>query len=93
MKILSTLRDQIPSQKRCYVKVNKPPLGWSEGVGFVEKYDIINHLVQPSDNTLVGMCGPPIFEDAMRKLLLRAGFNASQYYSFAESDHVATPRV
>eukprot|EP00986_Skeletonema_menzelii_P002502 scaffold678_cov146-Skeletonema_menzelii.AAC.10 len=90
MKILSTVRDQIPSQFRFYVKLNKPPIGWTDGVGFVEKYDIINHLVQPSDDTLVVMCGPPIFEDAMRKLLLRIGFNANQYYSYAEGDHVAT---
>ena len=90
MKILNTVREQIPSRFRFYIKLSKPPLGWTEGIGFIEKHDIIRHLVEPSDNTLVVMCGPPIFEDAMRKLLLRVGFDASQYYSYAEGDGVAT---
>lgn len=88
-QILETVRDHIPSQFRYYVKLNKPPLGWSEGVGFIEKTDVIKHLVHPSDDALVVMCGPPIFEDAMRKTLLKCGFSPNQYYSYAEGDNVA----
>lgn len=91
MKILETVRDQIPRHFRFYVKLNRPPLGWSEGVGFVERQDIIKHLVHPTEegNPLVVMCGPPVFEAAMRKNILRIGFQANQYYSYAEGDNVA----
>jgi Na+-transporting NADH:ubiquinone oxidoreductase subunit NqrF len=69
----------------------RPPLGWAEGVGFVERHDIVKYLVQPSkeENPLVVMCGPPVFEAAMRKNLLRLGFDRSQYYSYSEGDNVA----
>ena len=89
MKILDTVREQIPRQFRFYVKLNKPPIGWTEGIGFVDGHDIIRHLVEPSDDVLVVMCGPPVFEMAMRKLLLKIGFSAGHYYSYAEGDNVA----
>ena len=90
MKILETVRDQIPSQFRFYVILNHPPLGWTEGVGFVERHDIIKHLTYPpTDGDLVVMCGPPVFEAAMRKNLARLGFSNSQYYSYAEGDQVS----
>ena len=89
MKILDTVREQIPRQFRFYVKLNKPPIGWTEGIGFIDGHDIIRHLVEPSDDVLVVMCGPPVFEMAMRKLLLKIGFSAGQYYSYAEGDNVA----
>ena len=49
MKILDTIRNQIPQHFRYYVQLNKPPLGWAEGVGFVERHDIIKYLVHPSN--------------------------------------------
>jgi cytochrome-b5 reductase len=90
MYVLKTVREQIASHFRFHVKLNKPPLGWSDGVGFIEKHDIIRHLVHPSNDSLVVMCGPPIFENAMRKTLFKLGFSANQYYSYSEGDYVAT---
>lgn len=59
-------------------------------MGFVERSDIIKHLFDPSEKTsLVVMCGPPVFEAAMRKTLVKLGFDRSQYYSYAEGDNVA----
>lgn len=50
-------RRKIPSQFRFYVILNHPPLGWTEGVGFVERHDIIKHLIYPpTDGDLVVMC-------------------------------------
>ena len=90
MKILETVRDQIPLQFRFYVILDKPPLGWTEGVGFVERHDIIKHLVYPpTEGDLVVMCGPPVFEAAMRRNLARLGFFNNQYYSYAEGDNVS----
>ena len=47
MRILKSVRDEIPNQFRFYVKLNRPPLGWTEGVGFVERQDIVKHLIYP----------------------------------------------
>lgn len=90
MKIIETVTEQIPRQFRFYVILNKPPLGWTEGVGFVERHDIVKHLVYPpTEGDLVVMCGPPVFEMAMRKMLGKLGFLKEQYYSYAEGDNVS----
>jgi hypothetical protein len=64
-----------------YVKLDKPPLGWTEGVGYsyVEPQDIRNNLINPpyDDDDLIVICGPPVFEHSMTTLTLRAGFKVS----------------
>lgn len=73
-----------------FLKKCRPPLGWTEGVGFVERSDIIRYLFDPSERmSLIVMCGPPVFEAAMRKTLVKLGFDQSQYYSYAEGDNVS----
>ena len=90
MKILESVRDTMPRLFRFHVILNRPPLGWTEGVGFVEREDIKRHLMYPpEEGDLIVMCGPPIFEAAMRKNLVRLGFGSDQYYSYAEGDKVA----
>lgn len=60
-----------------YVKLDKPPLGWTEGVGYsyVEPQDIRNNLINPpyDDDDLIVICGPPVFKHSMTTLTLRAG--------------------
>jgi ferredoxin-NADP reductase len=58
-------------------------------VGFVERSDIVKYLFSPQDGSLVVICGPPVFEAAMTKTLLKVGFDKSQYYSYSEGDNVA----
>mmetsp|Transcript_8536 Transcript_8536/g.19106 ORF Transcript_8536/g.19106 Transcript_8536/m.19106 type:complete len:1257 (+) Transcript_8536:92-3862(+) len=90
MKILQTVRENIPRHFRFYVILNRPPLGWTEGVGFVERHDIVKHLIYPpTEGDLVVMCGPPVFEAAMRKCIGRLGFSREQWHSFAEGDNVS----
>jgi hypothetical protein len=89
MQILDTVRQNFPDHFRYYVKLNRPPLGWTEGVGFVERSDIVKYLFYPQDGDLVVICGPPVFESAMVKTLMKVGFDESQYYSYSEGDKVA----
>ena len=90
MKILEDVKAQIPEHFRYYVVLNRPPLGWSEGVGFIERQDIVKRMFfPPADGDLAVMCGPPVFESAMRKTLASLGFERHQWFSFAEDDHVS----
>ena len=90
MKILEDVRSQIPEHFRFYVVLNRPPLGWTEGVGFIEKQDLMKRMMYPpEEGDLAVMCGPPILEWAMRKSLASIGFSREQWFSFSEDDHVS----
>lgn len=90
MKLLSRVHDDFPQHFKFYVKLNSPPLGWTEGVGFIDARDIRKHLAYPQrDGDLNIVCGPPIFENAMLKLLTKQGFLNHQIYSFSGDEKVA----
>ena len=68
-----------------YKVLNNPPLGWTEGVGFVSEQIIREKLVYPpEEGLLIVVCGPPIFEKIMCGLLARMGYPRDTYYSFSE---------
>jgi ferredoxin-NADP reductase len=91
MRILEELRSKHPEHFRFYVILNRPPLGWTEGVGFAERQDIQKHMMYPpAKGDLAVMCGPPVFEGAMRKTLAGLGFSKSQWFSFSEDDRVSS---
>lgn len=90
MKLLHGVQKDFSDHFRVYVKVNSPPLGWTEGVGFIEPQDIKMHLIfPPADQDLIVICGPPIFESAMVKILHRLGFEPHQWFSYSEADGVS----
>ncbi|CAK9083757.1 Fumarate reductase (FRDS) (FAD-dependent oxidoreductase) (NADH-dependent fumarate reductase) [Durusdinium trenchii] len=84
MKILEDLRDKHPDHFRFYAILNRPPLGWTEGVGFIKAKNIRSHIFfPPEDDQLIVMCGPPVFESIMCKTLQGLGFPETSYYSYA----------
>jgi NAD(P)H-flavin reductase len=88
--LLEKIRDGYPEHFRYYLKLNRPPLGWTEGVGFANVRDVQAHLLYPPrEGDFFVMCGPPVFERAMIKTLQRLGFNSSQWFSYAEGDNVS----
>ena len=90
MKILDDVAEQYPEHFRFYVKLSRPPLGWTEGVGYVEKIDIIRHIMYPpEDGDLVVFCGPPVFESVLSKTFGSLGFEKSQMFSYSGDDHVS----
>jgi NAD(P)H-flavin reductase len=90
MKVLNSVQKDFPNDFRVYVKVNIPPLGWTDGVGFIEPQDVMTHLMYPPDKEdLVVICGPPVFEFAMVKILRRLGFEPHQWFSYSEEDDVS----
>jgi 2-polyprenylphenol hydroxylase and related flavodoxin oxidoreductases len=90
MKLLNSVQNDFPDDFRVYVKVNVPPLGWTDGVGFIEPRDVMSHLMYPPEKQdLVVICGPPVFESAMVKILRRLGFESHQWFSYSEQDGVS----
>ena len=90
MKILDDVLSTHPNHFRFYVLLNRPPIGWTEGVGYIEPRHIRRRLIfPPRDGDLIVMCGPPVFEAAMRGTLQKVGFKKEHWFSFSEDDQVS----
>lgn len=77
------LQQRYPGLISYYIVLNKPPAGWTQGVGFVDQDCIRKNLwYPPADDHLLMMCGPPIFEKIMCSNLSKLGYPREQYYSF-----------
>lgn len=84
MTILTEMQERFSEHFRFYPVLNQPPLGWTEGVGFVTPEIIQEKLVYPpADDQLIVMCGPPIFEKIMKGYLDRLGFAPHLYYGYS----------
>jgi NAD(P)H-flavin reductase len=78
-----SMKKRFPHLFDSYMVLNKPPTGWTMGVGFVDPDTIRQRLwFPPSDDHLLVMCGPPIFERIMCGNLAKMGYPREQYYSF-----------
>jgi len=83
MEAFNSLMKRFPDLISKYVVLNKPPPGWTGGVGFVDQDTIRQKLWwPPSDDHVLVMCGPPIFEKIMCGNLSKMGYPREQYYSF-----------
>jgi NAD(P)H-flavin reductase len=78
------LKELHPKLIDYYLVLNNPPAGWTMGVGFVDQDNIRQKLwFPPTDDHMLVMCGPPIFENIMCRNLAQLGYPREQYYSFA----------
>jgi NAD(P)H-flavin reductase len=69
---------------RCVDEQNQPPLGWTEGVGYVEEDTIKKHLpFPPNENDLIVICGPPFFESLMCKTMEKLGYPRHTYFAYS----------
>jgi len=82
---LDKLKARYPELISYYLVLNKPPRGWTQGIGFVDGDIIRQRLWFPgSEDHVCVMCGPPIFEKIMCSNLSNMGYARDQYYSFAD---------
>lgn len=82
---LDKLKERFPKHVSYYLVLNKPPRGWTQGIGFVDADTIRQRLWFPaSEDHVCVMCGPPIFEKIMCGNLAKMGYARDQYYSFAD---------
>jgi len=68
-----------------YFVLNRPPVGWTQGIGFVTPQLIKEKLwYPPADDHFILICGPPIFEKIMCSNLAKLGYPRDTYYAFSE---------
>jgi len=80
------LQARFPKLVSLYLVLNRPPPGWTQGVGFIDLDTMRQKLwYPPSDNHVTVMCGPPIFEKIMCGNLAKLGYPREQYFSFSEN--------
>jgi len=68
---------------KVYYVLNEPPEGWTQGVGFITKNMIQEHLPAKGDAMNILMCGPLPMTNGMTKILKEElGFDRSHYFVF-----------
>jgi len=55
---------------------------WKGGVGFVTQDMLRTHMPEPSVDTIILYCGPPPFEDMMKKHLKELGYAEDMVFKF-----------
>jgi len=80
---LDQLRDNNKDKfKLLYTVDVKPEGAWNGKVGFVTKEMIQENLPAPSAETIILYCGPPPFEDMMKKHLTELGYTEDMVFKF-----------
>lgn len=54
--------------------VDMAPEGWQGHVGHIDKNFMAEHLPEPSEDTLIFLCGPPMMEFKLREKILALGY-------------------
>ena len=82
---LNLLQQNHPDDFSLHLTVDIKPdakANWTQGVGFVTKEMIKEHLPAPSNDTIILYCGPPIFTDLMEKHMEEMGYTADMMFKF-----------
>lgn len=64
------------------VDVKPEDPNWSYGVGFVTEDMLKSRMPEPSPDTIILYCGPPPFEDMMKKHLGNLGYSDNMVFKF-----------
>jgi ferredoxin-NADP reductase len=84
--MLESMEAKYAQHFRHYVVLNQPSLGWTEGVGFVDDDTVKKYLFFPPQEDagqLFVICGPPIFELMMCKMLLNLGYPRTHIFAYS----------
>lgn len=65
-----------------YFTLDKAPSTWTQGVGYVTKKMIDEHLPKPSDDVVVLNCGPPLMVKSCVKTLEDLGYATNRILKF-----------
>lgn len=83
---LEKLAEEHPFLFKLFFTVDRSPAKsakWKQGVGFVTKQMLKERLPEPSNDTLILICGPPVFTDLVMKLLKdELGYDDSMLFKF-----------
>jgi cytochrome-b5 reductase len=68
---------------KVYYVLNEPPTAWTQGVGFITKQMIQDHLPAKGEDMNILMCGPLPMTNGMTKILKEElGFERKHYFTF-----------
>jgi len=62
--------------------IDKTEEGWTGGVGYLNKSMITEYLPEPSDDTIILICGPPIMCKNTIPLLKELGHKEENIFEF-----------
>jgi cytochrome-b5 reductase len=69
---------------RVHYVLDKPPAGWTGGVGYVTAEMLTKWLPQPADDVKVLLCGPPPMISGLKKTAESLGFKKARPVSKLE---------
>nr|CCC90369.1 unnamed protein product [Trypanosoma congolense IL3000] len=78
--------------KKAFV-LNRPPPLWTDGVGFIDRGILTNHVQPPSDNLLVAICGPPVMQRVVKMTLKTLGYNMNLVRTVDETESNASSKI
>jgi cytochrome-b5 reductase len=80
---LDQFKSNYPTRFNLHYTVDVQPTGkWNHSVGFVTSDLIKQQLPAPSEETIILYCGPPPFEDMMKKHLTSLGYTDNMVFKF-----------
>ncbi len=72
-----------PERFKLFYSVDVQPQGeWKYGVGWLTKDMLKNNLPAPGEDTIILFCGPPGFEDMVKKNLQELGYTDNMMFKF-----------
>lgn len=81
--MLEAWQRDYPNQLKVWYTLDRPPTNWEYSTGFISEEMCLNHLPEPSDETLILMCGPPpMIKFACRPNLEKIGHGAGAMATF-----------
>mmetsp|Transcript_16115 Transcript_16115/g.18254 ORF Transcript_16115/g.18254 Transcript_16115/m.18254 type:complete len:115 (-) Transcript_16115:1371-1715(-) len=85
LQALENLQADYSDHFRFYTLLNNPPMGWTEGIGYITEDHIKAYLpYPPSKDQLIIICGPPVFETIMCNFLAQLKYPRECYYAFSK---------
>jgi len=83
--LLETMKDQASRKGHefsVFYTLDKPPVGWTGGAGYVTADMISKNLFPPSEDTCTLLCGPPPMVRGCKRSLESLGFSKQRVLSF-----------
>lgn len=75
--------EAIPSSRlHLFYTLDRPPEGWTQGVGFVTKEMCEAHLPSAGEDTMIFMCGPPLMMKSIQTHLEGLGLSEKDFFAF-----------
>eukprot|EP01059_Diplonema_ambulator_P014213 TRINITY_DN25058_c0_g1_i1.p1 TRINITY_DN25058_c0_g1~~TRINITY_DN25058_c0_g1_i1.p1 ORF type:complete len:1087 (+),score=238.15 TRINITY_DN25058_c0_g1_i1:185-3262(+) len=81
--LVERIHDNNPDWFNHYFVLNNPPLGWTQGVNFLDVHAVRKKLHAASPSTLTVVCGPPIFERIAKNFLKEAGHADNTIFTYS----------